>query len=62
MRDNLKEEFILLQLILVVIYGVVIGSLIGYACKLLGLDVIVSGAVVGALTGLTTVLIFHRSG
>jgi len=62
MSDNLKEEFMLLQLILVVIYGVVIGTVMGYVCKLLGLDVILSGAVIGALTGITTIFIFSKAG
>ena len=49
-------------MILVVIYGVVIGTVMGYVCKLLGLDVILSGAVIGALTGITTIFIFSKAG
>jgi hypothetical protein len=60
--DTIKDVFISLQIILIVIYGFVLGTVIGYICKLLGLDVILSGAIVGAITGLSTIIIFSKTG
>jgi len=49
-----------LKCLLALIYGVVIGIISGYYFAILKLDPAVSGAIIGALVGLTSVIIFSE--
>ncbi len=57
-KPEISLFFEVLRVLLAVIYGFVVGSIVGYVCDAFGISPVMAGALIGGLTGITTLLIF----
>ena len=57
-RPEISLFFEVLRVLLAVIYGFVVGSIVGYVCDVFGVSPVLAGALIGGVTGMTTLFIF----